>query len=203
MLLPAVLLAFALATPSAAPADPPAEPQGSWPLQPRPAVVEGFDPPESAWGAGHRGVDLAGVPGQQVYAALGGTVSFAGSIAGKAVVVVDHGATRTTYEPVAAGLPVGSAVAEGQPLGTLVLPASHCLPAACLHWGWKRGETYLDPLQLVGALPVRLLPLAGLPAQAARVSESAPWRTLRHTPPTSPYAGWSSLLRLLRPGIQP
>ena len=37
--------------------------------------------------------------------------------------------------------------------------ARHCLPRACLHWGWLRGETYLDPLRLVGGGPVRLLPL--------------------------------------------
>ncbi len=38
-------------------------------------------------------------------------------------------------------------------------PGSHCFPRACLHWGWIAGETYLDPLRLVGAGPVRLLPL--------------------------------------------
>ena len=37
---------------------------------------------------------------------------------------------------------------------------THCLPAACLHWGLRAGDTYLDPLQLVGGpMPVRLLPL--------------------------------------------
>ena len=44
-------------------------------------------------------------------------------------------------------------------MGTLELPGSHCFPRACLHWGWLEGETYLDPLRLVGAGPVRLLPL--------------------------------------------
>ena len=77
-------------------------PAGSavWPLLPAPEVVAGFDPPATRWGAGHRGVDLAGAPGQPVRAALAGTVTFAGSLAGRGVVVVDHGATRTTYEPV-------------------------------------------------------------------------------------------------------
>jgi hypothetical protein len=80
-------------------------------------------------------------------------------LAGRGVVVVDHGVTRTTYEPVTATLPVGTPVAAGTPLGTLDLPGSHCFPRACLHWGWIEGETYLDPLRLVGAGPVRLLPL--------------------------------------------
>lgn len=44
----------------------------------------------------------------------------------------------------------------------LQLPLSHCFPRACLHWGWLRGETYLDPLELVGAGPVRLVPWQGL-----------------------------------------
>jgi murein DD-endopeptidase MepM/ murein hydrolase activator NlpD len=165
------------------------DPVGSWPLQPRPEVVEGFDPPSSTWGAGHRGVDLAGSIGQPVHAALGGRISFAGTIAGKAVVVVDHGPTRTTYEPVTAALTVGDRVAEGDPIGTLVLPGSHCFPAACLHWGWIEGETYLDPLRLVGAGPVRLVPLAGLAAASS--------------PLPTPYADWRPLLRLLQPGVQP
>src|SRR3954449_10514353 len=72
-----------------------------WPLDPRPSLVTGFDPPTTPWGAGHRGVDLLGQPGQTVRAALAGTVTFAGTLAGRGVVVVSHGATRTTYEPVA------------------------------------------------------------------------------------------------------
>lgn len=132
---------------------------GEWPLRPRPEVVEGFDPPSSEYGAGHRGVDLLGSVGQTVRAALAGRVVYAGPLAGRGVVVVEHGATRTTYEPVAASVSVGDVVAAGDRIGTLQLGQSHCLPRACLHWGWIRGETYLDPLLLVGAGPVRLLPL--------------------------------------------
>ncbi len=75
--------------------------------------------------------------------------------------MVDHGATRTTYEPVTASVAVGDTVAAGGPVGRLELPGSHCFPAACLHWGWIRNvdDVYLDPLLLVGAGPVRLLPL--------------------------------------------
>ena len=122
-------------------------------------MVDGFDPPDSPYGAGHRGVDLAGAPGQPVRTALPGTVTYAGPLAGRGVVVVDHGATRTTYEPVAASVSVGDVLAAGDRIGTLQVPGSHCFPRACLHWGWIRGETYLDPLRLVGAGPVRLLPL--------------------------------------------
>jgi hypothetical protein len=136
-------------------------PHGVWPLQPSPAVVARFDPPDSTWGAGHRGVDLAGHPVAVVRTALPGTVRFTGTIAGRGVVVVGHGDTRTTYEPVRATVSVGDVVAAGQPVGLLEVGGSHCFPAACLHWGWLRGETYLDPLLLVGAVPVRLLPPGG------------------------------------------
>ena len=138
------------------------DPTGVWPLQPQPTVVRGFDPPTSRWGAGHRGVDLAGAVGEPVHAALAGTVTFAGSLAGRGVVVVDHGDVRTTYEPVVASVAVGDVVATGGVIGTLALAQSHCLPAACLHWGLIRNadDVYLDPLQLVGlGAPVRLLPL--------------------------------------------
>lgn len=156
----------------ASPVDP--VPLGVWPLQPRPEVLRFFDPPSDPWGAGHRGVDLAGRVGQPVGAALPGRVRFAGPLAGRGVVVVGHGATRTTYEPVAAAVRVGEVVARGQPLGTLELSGSHCLPTACLHWGWVRGDTYLDPLLLVGGGPVRLLPLwRGPPAVGTPIPVAA------------------------------
>ena len=137
---------------------------GVWPLRPRPAVVAGFDPPASRWGRGHRGVDLAGWPAAAVRSALPGTVTFAGRLAGRGVVVVSHGDTRTTYEPVDASVTVGDRVAAGAVLGRLQLFGSHCFPRWCLHWGLIQGrEHYLDPLTLVGAAPVRLLPLAGDP----------------------------------------
>ncbi|MET0997572.1 MAG: M23 family metallopeptidase [Marmoricola sp.] len=132
--------------------------EGVWPLSPRPDVVEGFDPPSTLWGAGHRGVDLLGQVGQPVHTSLGGTVTFAARLAGRGVVVVDHGAVRTTYEPVSASVRVGAVVARGGVVGTLQRASSHCFPRACLHWGLRRGETYLDPLTLVGAGPIRLLP---------------------------------------------
>ena len=109
VVLSAVLAVLGSAPALGAPGDP--DPVGVWPLRPEPEVVEGFDPPDDPWGAGHRGVDLLGSPGQQVHAALPGRVSFAGMLAGRGVVVVDHGDTRTTYEPVAAGVSVGDAVA--------------------------------------------------------------------------------------------
>ena len=169
-----------------------ADPVGEWPLQPPPEVVGGFDPPETTWGPGHRGVDLSGSPGQRVHAALAGTVSFVGTIAGRGVVVVDHGETRTTYEPVTSTLRRGARVDAGEVIGSLGLPGSHCFPQTCLHWGWLRGETYLDPLRLVGGGPVRLLPLDGL-------VDPGETTTGAMLPQTSPYAGWAPPGDVLRP----
>lgn len=135
------------------------DPLGVWPLNPRPEVIARFDPPSDPWSSGHRGVDLGGRVTQPVRSALPGRVAFAGRIAGRGVVVVRHGDTRTTYEPVTAVVAVGDAVAAGDVIGHLEVVGSHCFPRACLHWGWLRGETYLDPLRLVGGGPVRLLPL--------------------------------------------
>lgn len=159
-LLPPLLLGLSFPRPVAADE----RPRGVWPLQPAPAVAARFDPPESTWGAGHRGVDLVGHPVSVVRSALPGTVRFTGVIAGRGVVVVGHGDTRTTYEPVRTTVSVGDEVAAGQPIGLLEVGGSHCFPTACLHWGWLRGRTYLDPLLIVGAVPIRLLPPGGASA---------------------------------------
>lgn len=140
------------------------DPVGVWPLRPGPEVVAEFDPPSSPYGPGHRGVDLLGRVGQPVRAALPGRVTYAGRLAGRGVVVVGHGDTRTTYEPVTAAVALGDEMAAGGRIGVLELASSHCFPRACLHWGWLRGATYLDPLRLVGTGPVRLLPLSFLPS---------------------------------------
>jgi murein DD-endopeptidase MepM/ murein hydrolase activator NlpD len=166
VLLPLVSLLSLVTT--AAPAGAREVPVGTWPLPPVPEVVAAFDPPATPYGRGHRGVDLAGWVGAPVMAALPGTVTYAGPLAGRGVVVVDHGPTRTTYQPVTASAAVGDVVGAGAVVGHLVVGGSHCAPRACLHWGWVEGETYLDPLLLVGAGPVRLLPLDGLP-------DPAPW----------------------------
>ena len=130
-----------------------------WPLAGSPSVSRGFAPPESRYGAGHRGADLVGSRGSPVLAAGAGRVSFAGMLAGRGVVVVVHGSLRTTYEPVTASVRVGSVVALGDVIGALEAGHLGCPAAACLHWGLRRGEEYLDPVRLVRRGPVRLLPL--------------------------------------------
>lgn len=133
-----------------------------WPLAGRPAVVRPFDAPGTVYGPGHRGVDLAGAPGQDVLAAAAGTVAFAGAVAGRGVVSVVHpDGLRTTYEPVTAVVAAGAVVARGQVLGTLAAGHAGCTAPACLHWGVRRGAAdYLDPLRLLGRWSVRLVAVA-------------------------------------------
>lgn len=120
-------------------------------------VARGFDPPDRPWLSGHRGVDLRSPAGTPVRAALAGRVTFAAELAGRGVVVVSHGALRTTYEPVTARVSVGTMVGTGEVIGTL--QAGHpCTGGDCLHWGLRRGEQYLNPLWLLDPGPIRLLP---------------------------------------------
>jgi len=172
-------------TPSTAAAG--TDPTWEWPLRPQPAVLAAFEAPVGPYGPGHRGVDLAGTVGQPVLAVDAGRVSFAGQVAGRGVVVVDHGGLRTTYEPVLVAVSRDERLRAGALIGTLTLAGGHCLPAACLHLGARLRDTYVDPLRYLGTGPVRLLPLEGDPVAPS-------WRTTPSPaarPPLVPV--WSGL----------
>ncbi len=142
---------------------PRAEPRFGWPLPVPHPVVRPFTAPTSPYGPGHRGVDLAGEVGAPVFAAGAGVVVFAGPVAGRSVVSLEHeGGLRTTYEPLIVHVTAGQRVAAGAVLG-LLLPGHAGCAGACLHWGARRGEEYLDPLGLLGRGRLRLLPWEGRP----------------------------------------
>jgi murein DD-endopeptidase MepM/ murein hydrolase activator NlpD len=127
-------------------------------------VVRPFARPSSEYGQGHRGVDLGGQASEDVRAVDAGTVSHVGVIAGRGTVTVLHpSGVSSTYEPVSADVTVGQVVARGERLGALDGAGSHCAPRVCLHLGAVRDRTYLDPMALLGARPVRLLPLQPVP----------------------------------------
>ena len=105
---------------------------GVWPLQPRPEVVRGFDPPTSRWGAGHRGVDLLGRLGQPVHAAEAGTRHLRRPAGRPRRGGRRPRSARTTYEPVDAAVHVGDPVAGGQVWAGSRSPArTACRPPAC------------------------------------------------------------------------
>ena len=137
----------------------------SWPLRPDPVVTRAFDAPSPDWHRGHRGVDLAGIPDQPVYAAGPATVVFAGVLAGRPVVSLAHpGGLHTSYEPVRASVRAGQRVDSGSQLGVLLAGHPGCPAPACLHWGAMWGPSsradYVDPLGLLTGTPIRLKPLS-------------------------------------------
>jgi len=121
-------------------------------------VVDPFREPGCEWCPGNRGLQYAVAPGVLVRAAAAGTVSFSGVVAGTRYVVVEHaeGGLRATYGGLAeTPLRVGDAVAAGSVVGTT--------GADGLHFGLRRGETYIDPAPLLGRLVERprLVPTDG------------------------------------------
>jgi murein DD-endopeptidase MepM/ murein hydrolase activator NlpD len=104
-------------------------------------------------------VDLGTSVGSEVRAVDAGVVGHVGVVAGRGTVtVLHHSGLRSTYEPVDAAVTAGEEVTRGQRLGT-VAAGGHCSPAGCLHLGALEGQAYVDPLTLLGATRVRLLPL--------------------------------------------
>lgn len=122
-------------------------------------VLDPFRLPSGPYGAGNRGVELATVPGDDVHAAAGGEVTFAGSVAGALHVVVLHAdGLRTSYSFLASvRTRRGAVVAGGDVVGTA---------ASSVHWGVRRGEEYLDPLTLLDA--------GGGPARRAHLVPDGP-----------------------------
>jgi murein DD-endopeptidase MepM/ murein hydrolase activator NlpD len=129
-------------------------------------VLRGFSPPSTPYGPGHLGADLASADGDPVLAAAAGLGRFAGQVAGRGVLVIEHpDGISTEYEPVTPTVAAGASVVAGQPVGRLTGQHPGCPAASCLHWGARRNGQYVDPLSLLRPLGVvRLLPWDWTPA---------------------------------------
>ena len=168
---PRLLLALAISVVVLSSAAPVAAGDGSWTWPGAgaaggpPAVDGEFDAPDSKYGPGHRGVDLATLVGAPVRAVAGGVVTFSGDVAGVGVVTIDHGAERSTYQPLSAAVSAGDRVEAGDVIGNVGLGPFHCA-TPCLHLG-RIGEAedrYLDPLdRLAGHSRIRLIDPDGPP----------------------------------------
>lgn len=125
------------------------------------AITRLFERPAERWLAGHRGIDLASAVGAAVHTPGEGRVAFTGWVVDRSVVTIVHpNGLRTSLEPVEAMVDVGDWVGRGQQIGVVEDSRSHCAPRACVHWGLRHGDDYLNPLDwLEGFGPVRLLPL--------------------------------------------
>lgn len=152
-----LLLVSTAAVPAAAEEEP-----WSWPVD-RDGLGRTFDPPATEYGAGHRGIDVEAPAGSTVRSVAPGRVTFVGQVAGVRVVTIDHGDSRSTYQPVRSLLQVGDAVERGERIGVLEAGHSHC-SGPCLHLGrLAPDDSYLDPLDLLGGGRFRLITPHGPP----------------------------------------
>jgi murein DD-endopeptidase MepM/ murein hydrolase activator NlpD len=109
-------------------------------------VLRPFEQPEHDYGAGHRGIDIAAITGVIVTSPAPGIVLFAGRVAGRSILTIDHGGgVVSSYDPALASVSVGDVVAPGQPVAVLEGAAQHC-DTGCLHVGVRRQGEYIDPL---------------------------------------------------------
>lgn len=131
----------------------------AWPLAGPQTPLKPFDAPSKRWLPGHRGIDLAGFEGSTVRSVAAGVVSYSGEIDGVGIVSVLHpDGILSTYQPVLDPPARGSSVRRGQRLGSLGPQGSHCWPLNCLHLGARIGQDYIDPMLLLRAWEVSLLP---------------------------------------------
>jgi murein DD-endopeptidase MepM/ murein hydrolase activator NlpD len=135
-----------------------------WPLTPPPQVVRRFTVGPAPWSPGHRGVDLMPHGGIKtaVHAPANGVVHFAGLIAGRPVLSIDHGGGLiSSFEPVISTFHRGQRLQRGEPVGRLTSTQSHCRMTTCLHWGVRKNGHYIDPLLLLPRWrgPAVLLPM--------------------------------------------
>jgi murein DD-endopeptidase MepM/ murein hydrolase activator NlpD len=158
------LLAISLFLAALAPA--PARAAGTWTWPVVGPVIRGFDPPDTPFGSGHRGIDIATAFDSPVVAAEAGVVTFAGPVGGRLFVTLDHGAGLESTYSFLGSLAVrrGAAVAVGQVIATSGTGhAGAAVPH--LHFGVRLADVYVDPLDYLGPVEVwrfiRLAPLAG------------------------------------------
>jgi murein DD-endopeptidase MepM/ murein hydrolase activator NlpD len=157
------VLALSMFAPGIAPTDV-AHAAGTWTWPVVGVVIEGFDPPASPYGSGHRGIDIATPIGTPVLAADAGTVTFAGKVGGHLFVTVDHGAGLvSTYSWLSELLVAkNDVVGKAEPIA-LSGPGHPGVLPEHLHFGAKLNDGYVDPLEYLSPGSVvdliRLAPL--------------------------------------------
>jgi murein DD-endopeptidase MepM/ murein hydrolase activator NlpD len=127
----------------------------NWPLTEF-RLERAYVAPAHRYGAGHRGVDLRAIGGDQVRAPASGSVAFSGEVAGRGILTIDHGdGIVSTLEPVDSALVAGALVAAGEGVG-VVSQGGHTSPGA-LHFGLRLDGEYINPMLLLGGVPRAVL----------------------------------------------
>jgi murein DD-endopeptidase MepM/ murein hydrolase activator NlpD len=127
----------------------------AWPL-PVARLERPFLAPAHTYGPGHRGIDLAAEIGAPVRAPAAGTIAFAGAVAGRGILTIDHGGDLvTTLEPVESTLSPGMPIMQGQEVAAVAL-GGHAAPSS-LHFGVRLHGEYINPLLLLGGIPRAVL----------------------------------------------
>ncbi len=148
------------------------------------AVLRGFEPAGSTFGAGHRGVDLAARAGEAVASSASGTVTFAGVVADRGWVSVQHpDGVVTSYGPLRAlTVARGMSVTAGAALGELDVGGhGDGRRDDGLHWSARVAGRYVDPLLLLGGGAPRpsLVGEAGWEGRAHAVRPYEQWGSAR------------------------
>ena len=116
-------------------------------------VQRTFRAPLTAYGPGHRGIDLLATDGEPLVSPIAGNISFNGLVALKPeVTVASPDGLHFTLEPACGELPAGSHVSQGSPVGVVCASGyqSHCSPEVCLLFSARNQIGYLSPLWLMG-----------------------------------------------------
>ncbi|WP_281974267.1 murein hydrolase activator EnvC family protein [Microbacterium terricola] len=126
-----------------------------WPVE-HVVVTHEYQAPAHAYGPGHRGIDLRLDDERMLRAPADGVIAFAGQVAGRGVVTIDHGdGLVTTLEPAVTVLGVGSPVARGDVVAEPGL-GGHAAPGD-VHFGVRRDGEYVNPRMLLGGVPRAVL----------------------------------------------
>jgi hypothetical protein len=154
-------------------------------------IARRFEAPGFEWGPGHRGIDYVVAPGTAVRAVAGGTVTFAGPVAGTVAVTIAHvGGIASTYSRLGAvEVDVGDRVSQGTWIGRA--GRAHA-DAAGLHLGIKLGDEYANPERFMGPLDatsaIRLAPLVWEPPDMLPASFRDPLLSANASPTCEPLA---------------
>ncbi len=126
-----------------------------WPTATSRAVLRPFAL-DNPYAAGHRGIDIAASPGDEVFAPADGIVRFVGWVVDRPVMSIDHGnGLVSSFEPIESDLRAGDAVRQGQLIGRVSLTTKHRTDGG-LHVGARMGG-YIDPMRLLSRQPRAIL----------------------------------------------